>query len=456
MCNLYLKEVAIKKSNNKKNEVFILGSGFSKAIHKEMPLLNDLTDAVLESLKKGPPVWKRIYDEILTFGRLMYVQSAKSSQALNFEELLTFLYQDFPWKSDEAKYLSRGLYFHVVEVASEVIKKRQRTLSKNKLSQSDIKNFLWYLHFNESKVITLNYDTILEDSAIYLLKPWIHQDNRDIYMNIFYIIDKNEKFTNENNRIFITSNKLDNGANIYIYNYESISKKNFEDALKFDSNYFPSSLRKIQISQLSLARSLYQAVYNSLFDSKLDMEYFFPIPIAPVASRTPGLLGGPHYRTFEILKLHGSVNWFFPGEGDVSGQIYFEHTDRKNDRRYTMDLAPLIIPPVLDKSKFFAHNTMKSLWVLARKYLETADKLYLIGYSIPETDLTVKMMLQNVVKDDCEIFIINKDENDIDRYKRLFSGKKLNTKFIKDNNRVFNEFINYQFTPQLPSWLKTQ
>lgn len=318
-----------------RKEVFILGSGFSKAIHNDMPLLNELTDLVIGRIEEEDSIFKNIYEE--------YV---KNRSIGNFEEILTYIYQDFPWKSEEEKHLLYSLYIRLAKIVTEVIEEKQETsVEKELLAKEYIKKFLNYLNDTKANVISLNYDTLLEDLSVAELKPIV------------------------------------------------------------DINY----------------TDLYQ------------------IPIAYPKSRTTGGFGATDYETYKLLKLHGSINWYYSATKEKTfEQIYLSIGSKKE--RELKDLVPVIIPPVLDKTGFFEHSTIKFIWNEAKNLLEEAKKVYIIGYSIPQTDLTVKFMLQSYISEDCEVTIVNKDKERRGYFRKLF-GNKLNEEFIRDDDRIFEDFV---------------
>jgi hypothetical protein len=315
-----------------RKEVFILGSGFSRAIHEDMPLLNELTILVAKKIEKENGIFKNIYGEYL-----------KNQDIVNFEEILTYLYQDFPWKSEKERHLLYSLYIHLAEIVTEVIKEKQDTsVEKELLAKEYIKKFLNYINDTKANVISLNYDTLLEDLSIKIFKP-------------------------------------------------------------------------------------------------LDYLDLYSIPIAYLKSRTAGTFSEEDYETYRLLKLHGSTNWYYSATKEKTfEQIYLSIGSKKE--RELKDLVPVIIPPVLDKTGLFEHSTIKSMWSEAKNLLEEAKKVYIIGYSIPQTDLTVKFMLQSYIPEDCEVTIVNKDKGRKGYFKELF-GKKFNEEFIRDDNRVFEDFV---------------
>ena len=315
-----------------RKEVFILGSGFSRAIHKDMPLLNELTDLVIGRIEAEDGIFKNIYERYM-----------KNRNIGNFEEIITYLYQDFPWKSEEEKHLLYSLYIRLAKIVTEVIKEKQETFAKEELlAKEHIKKFLNYLNVTKTNVISLNYDTLLEDLSVKILKPLN-------YLNLY------------------------------------------------------------------------------------------SIPIAYLKSRTATVFGEEDYETYRLFKLHGSINWYYSATKEkTSEQIYFIRGSK--EERESKDLVPVIIPPVLDKTGFFEHSTIKSMWNEAKNLLKEAKKVYIIGYSIPQTDLTVKFMLQSYMPEDCEVTIVNKDEGGKGYFRKLF-GKKLNEEFIRSDDSVFEDFV---------------
>lgn len=59
------------------------------------------------------------------------------------------------------------------------------------------------------------------------------------------------------------------------------------------------------------------------------------------------------------------------------------------------DKVPLIIPPALDKSAFFQHESLRSMWFQASKAIERASRIICMGYSLPTSDLTMAQFLKS-------------------------------------------------------------
>ena len=150
-----------------------------------------------------------------------------------------------------------------------------------------------------------------------------------------------------------------------------------------------------------------------------------------------------------LLKLHGSINWLWSGTNS-SDPIYCIRGDEgKNLKR---DLAPYIIPPVLDKNSFYNNNILKGIWQQAHELISDAKEIYIIGFSFPPTDVSLKYLFHSALRDnqDINIYVVNYDsENNIRKtYENIFESPQLccnisedgNWKYIGSNG--FNNFIN--------------
>ncbi len=133
----------------------------------------------------------------------------------------------------------------------------------------------------------------------------------------------------------------------------------------------------------------------------------------------------PEDRVLKLAKIHGSINFI-----------------KRN--------LPLIVPPTWNKT---SAKEMIPVWKLAHDLIAQANKLVFIGYSLPPTDLYVKYLLINGIKN-CnnlkKIIVINpppKSGKDVieERYHKFFdenfqqkafeyTGKKFQDYFKSDSN----------------------
>ena len=125
----------------------------------------------------------------------------------------------------------------------------------------------------------------------------------------------------------------------------------------------------------------------------------YPITVIPSSA-----IGGhnPHaticiHPALKLYKLHGSVSWYKSSDESDSGPIYghcdFTHIDSPYQKRIG-DKRRFIVPPLPDKSTLLNHESMRNLWWQGKHYaLAPADNLYVIGYSLPETDVAMRTLL---------------------------------------------------------------
>lgn len=147
-------------------------------------------------------------------------------------------------------------------------------------------------------------------------------------------------------------------------------------------------------------------------------ENIYPRHLIPVGQRRSQDVYTPTIKepSFELLKLHGSSNWFWSGTDSFRGEtVYFGDWD--DDLAEHRDLRPVIVPPVLDKGRHFRFNAIQALWQSAAQALRRSDRVFCLGYSIPATDLTVRYWLGEAVSKFIEtssealFYIVNTDES---------------------------------------------
>lgn len=108
--------------------------------------------------------------------------------------------------------------------------------------------------------------------------------------------------------------------------------------------------------------------------------------------------------TLRLLKLHGSLNWYWVPE-DITGASVArrilpgrfgapEPYTEENRRRDVPGRTPLVIPPATVKSAFYRNPLMRELWRQSFDLITDAQEVVLFGYSVPTGDLTVADMLR--------------------------------------------------------------
>ena len=275
-------------------DAFLLGAGFSKALHNVMPTMNELYDLleVLVNVPQGIP--KEAYDYA----------------AGNAEALLSYF--AIPAPQDD-----------IVEVFQ---KKRLTELIERGIGES--------VSECEIKAVSLGLNT----NGGKLVSKW-HE----------------------------------NKCHVLTTNYDSLVETIAESTQSGDGNDENSG------------RLL----------NHLDL---YPILITPAqALRGIGFFGSRAVETFTLYKLHGSTTWYKAAAETSFAPIYWLSNQLKEDPRSKIlvaDKRRFIVPPVYDKSTLLSHESVRGLWRLGReKALQPAGKLFVIGYSLPETDLAMRSLL---------------------------------------------------------------
>ena len=160
----------------------------------------------------------------------------------------------------------------------------------------------------------------------------------------------------------------------------------------------------------------------------LRYEDIYPIPIDRARAREVVVMFGSEYPdTFSLYKLHGSANWFKSASQIQFDPIYGLSNQELRDgthQKFIADKRRFIVPPVYDKSSLLNHESIRNLWWQAKQHaLRPADNLYVIGYSLPETDAAMHNLLWEGTRDSehsnqgrKSLYVIDNDENSLSRY----------------------------------------
>lgn len=336
----------------KKDCVFFLGAGFSKAISDSYPDLKNLTKEITsEFATEENPI------------ALHYNKDIPNEYKDNIEVLLTYLSSNLPYKTDVQVSLDEALY---KDLTKKIANKFNSMPSKFQNFLVPCNHIIHYIWENSCPCITLNYDLLLE-SLIY--------------------------------RSYEAYNKaVAQGGFINFYHYP-INNPYKNTALEF---------------------------------VKLDF-----LNVNPAGKIHPKSMPN-------IIKLHGSINWFLT-DYNTSGIVQYEE-EYKNSL-----LSPYIIPPVLDKTKLYENLTLKKCWNQAFEAIKNARKIFIYGFSFPQTDLAIKFLFQSALKlnsNNPKIYVINTEDLIIEdseyyaknRYENIFKGYDLDFKYCcKDSLKLFNE-----------------
>ena len=205
-------------------------------------------------------------------------------------------------------------------------------------------------------------------------------------------------------------------------------------------------------------RILWEGFEGHASGKKLRADYpdLYPIPITHARSRQEmgGIFARETNETCTLYKLHGSTTWYASGSEAPYAPIYGLRYDQLSDgssNKLVTDKRRFIIPPVYDKSTLLSHESIRSLWHQAKRdALELADRLYVIGYSLPETDFAMRSLLWQGAKQSNSsqcgkklLYVVDLDKKVGDRYaEKLGQYYDVCTDWVGESE-VFNDFVDW-------------
>lgn len=147
----------------------------------------------------------------------------------------------------------------------------------------------------------------------------------------------------------------------------------------------------------------------------------------------------------KLLKLHGSANWALCQNCGIINVLPFgpasvAHSHPTCVCGEVMD-GRLIVPPAWNKEEYLP--LLKPVWQSAAKALGEAQRVWLLGYSMPESDKFFEYLLalslhQNKHLD--EVVIVNSDGVHIEKFVKLFRMLDEKKK-IKANRKGIRDYV---------------
>lgn len=293
-------------------DAYLLGAGFSKAIHTDMPLMRELGNRMVVDLGLDPATLEPFNN--------------------NLEVWLSYLAQEQPWHTEIKNLQNRALFLEASQSISKII-----------LSMDP--SFLQH----QTQTTNIDWDTILR-----LVHKWCSQS-----------------------------------SSIISFNYDLIVE-----------------------------------MLLDVFVEDLDKRYLYGLPLASRRDASGRLAPSQPGKSHPTLyKLHGSTNWLYGGVQDPYSPIVLCEDDEYGNS-YD-DVQPLIVPPASSKSAFYNNAALRAQWRNAGEDLAKADRLIMIGYSMPESDLQIKMMLSTSLSADSEIVVVDPAEGVAERVCDNFPNHKV-------------------------------
>lgn len=134
-------------------------------------------------------------------------------------------------------------------------------------------------------------------------------------------------------------------------------------------------------------------------------------PFAPAAATTE-----TRRDTFRLLKLHGSLNWWW-SEGDTTGATVNRwHTPQfgqddgptnEERHRHLPGRSRFIVPPTATKSTYYTNPLTRELWREAALAINQANELFVVGYSLPLTDIVASGMLRDRIPPTIPVTVVD-------------------------------------------------
>ena len=181
--------------------------------------------------------------------------------------------------------------------------------------------------------------------------------------------------------------------------------------------------------------------------------YIYPIPIPHVRTRHGGTWRGNSSEiTFSYYKLHGSLNYYTYPDPFQNMSMYHKHHNEVED--LAEGLRPFIVPPTNAKQTFLEHPVLQTIWAKAARVLANCDhgRIIIVGYSMPETDLTVLSMLREAIRSNFiedggvlpTILVVNPDAEAAPRIKKLLGVPNLVGQ-VTDVTRFLEQYAPLEF-----------
>ena len=113
-------------------------------------------------------------------------------------------------------------------------------------------------------------------------------------------------------------------------------------------------------------------------------------------------------------------------------------------RDMAADKETLLIPPVAEKNTYVNNETVRGLWKDAAAALQAAAALYIIGYSLPISDLGMQFFLAGSSPDaDSPVHVVNTDKNTLERYRKFLQRPDIRADYVGPDNPVVRFACDY-------------
>jgi|GEM_PF-1286402 len=124
----------------------------------------------------------------------------------------------------------------------------------------------------------------------------------------------------------------------------------------------------------------------------------------------------PIVETLHLLKLHGSLSWFWiptdpSGTTLAAWNVAEFGSGLRDERARRQDLPgrePFLVPPTTSKASYFETMVTRELWRRAYEALKATKRVVLVGYSLPAADSTFLGLLEDTIAGrDVEVIVVD-------------------------------------------------
>lgn len=132
----------------------------------------------------------------------------------------------------------------------------------------------------------------------------------------------------------------------------------------------------------------------------------------------------------ELLKMHGSFNWFNMSENENANINDIIVADDKDMETFYRESIPFYVPMSSTKYKYLAGNMFKMLWRKMDYYINDVEELNFIGYGFPKTDYDNIIMFTKYKDKIRDIVVLCEEGNASDfrnkkRLEKVFSNARV-------------------------------
>lgn len=306
----------------------------------------------------------------------------------NIEDLFSYLIAQLPWLTDSEKFSGQSVFAELVRLIDDIFEEFE---SRHRFDNDHMIKLIEYWYESETIITTFNYDTITEKYYYEHLKCKLKILVHNVDGNQCAIYCRRVRKNDDRPKIQYNANSKQLYIHFHVGFREMIngdSLAEFLDQIDHQDEYksLPQSLQQF-VSSLSIK-------LISDLNRPAQLTYLYQLPLINILGRSGiGVFGGEKEPTFRYFKLHGSRNWHYSGDNEKANDpIYFEPFPNQDYTEDRQGLLPVIIPPVLNKDRFYDNVTLAVQWREALKNASDHDvnSLFFIGYSMPLSDSSVR------------------------------------------------------------------